>query len=89
MRIGGVLFDMNAIEDFVSQSDTRMTDYVSMISPSKLVIIHGTRDVIVTIDSAFELYKSAEEPKSIRIFEGEGHSIEDEEELYSTTISEL
>jgi pimeloyl-ACP methyl ester carboxylesterase len=89
VRIGGVLFDMKAIEDFVSQSDTRMADYVSMISPSKLVIIHGTKDLIVTIDSAFELYRSAEEPKSIRIFEGEGHSIENEEELYSTIISEL
>jgi len=89
VRIGGVLFDMDAIEDFVSQGDTRMADYVSMISPSKLVIVHGTNDLIVTIDSAFELYTNAEEPKSIRIFEGEGHSIEDKEKLYSTIISEL
>lgn len=89
VEIGGVLLDMRAIEDLVSHSDTKMADYVSMISPSKLVIVQGTRDFIVTVDNAFELYRNAEEPKSIEIFEGEGHSIEDKEKLYNTIIAQI
>ena len=48
-------------------------DYVDRISPRPLLIMHGTRDVIVDPRMAHRLYEAARDPKRLWLIEGADH----------------
>jgi uncharacterized protein len=50
-------------------------NWVGKISPRPLLIIHGTQDDVVPIDSSRALYERAGEPKDIIIIQGAGHQL--------------
>jgi hypothetical protein len=49
-------------------------DAVEGLAPLPLLIIHGEADAIVSLDHAFTLYGSAQEPKTLWIVPGVGHN---------------
>lgn len=54
-------------------SKVRPIDYVSLIAPRPLFIIHGDRDGLTPISDAYALYDAAGEPKELWVVEGCGH----------------
>jgi len=50
-------------------------EWLKGISPRPLLIIHGTDDDVVPVQSAWALYESAKDPKDIVIVEGAGHQL--------------
>ncbi len=60
--------------------DTRMraekynpVDSIGMISPRPVLIIHGEKDEVVSVDNARVLYEAAQEPKELFIVDGADH----------------
>jgi fermentation-respiration switch protein FrsA (DUF1100 family) len=50
-------------------------NWVGKISPRPLLIVHGTQDDVVPLDSSRALYERAGEPKDIIIIQGAGHQL--------------
>lgn len=50
-----------------------VTGKASMISPRPLLIVHGSSDIVVPVRNAEDIFKSAGEPKEIRIISGADH----------------
>ncbi len=53
--------------------------YVAGISPHPLLIIHGSKDEVVELSHAYQLYDTAVEPKRLVIIDGAGHRLRLEE----------
>ena len=47
-----------------------LDEVISNISPTPLLIVHGTQDVVIPFKHAQDLYKAARAPKNILQFEG-------------------
>jgi uncharacterized protein len=47
---------------------------IGRITPRPILIIHGTRDRVVDLDDARQLYRAAGPPKTLWLIEGAGHS---------------
>ncbi len=47
---------------------------IGRITPRPILIIHGTRDRVVDVDDARQLYRAAGPPKFLWLIEGAGHS---------------
>jgi len=63
--------------------------WVAEIAPRPLLIVHGSRDELIPVDHAWELYRAAGDPKEIRIIEGAGHKLRPEEEAVSAALDWL
>jgi len=48
---------------------------VAQLSPRPLLLIHGTADAILSCETSKMLYERAQEPKTIRLFEGADHRL--------------
>ena len=48
---------------------------INQITPTPILIVHGSQDTQVPIENAQILFANAEEPKNLLIYEGGGHSI--------------
>lgn len=42
-----------------------------------ILVIHGTKDAVVPVESAYQLFEAAESPKEIKLFSGGDHQISD------------
>jgi putative redox protein len=49
--------------------------YAGKVSPRPVLIIHGDQDEVVPVQSAYDLYENAKEPKKILIFKNVNHQI--------------
>jgi uncharacterized protein len=47
---------------------------IGRIAPRPILIIHGTRDRVIDVDDARQLYRAAGPPKTLWLIEGAGHS---------------
>ena len=56
----------------------RPADAIRKLSPTPVLLIHGTSDLIVSHSHSQRLYAAASEPKRLEIIEGAGHA----EEIY-------
>ena len=56
----------------------RPSDAIRKLSPTPVLLIHGTSDLIVSHSHSQRLYEAASEPKQLEIIEGAGHA----EEIY-------
>lgn len=64
------------IEDWMANFNyVYSTRWVGRISPRPLLLVHGTEDEVVPVDSSMQLYKSAGDPKEIVILEGAAHQL--------------
>jgi pimeloyl-ACP methyl ester carboxylesterase len=52
----------------------RPIERVPALSPIPILLIHGTRDVIVDVEHSRRLYAAAQEPKQLEIVEGGSHA---------------
>jgi alpha/beta superfamily hydrolase len=50
-------------------------NWVEKLSPKPLLIMHGTQDDVVPVDSSMALYEHAGKPKDIFIIQGAGHQL--------------
>jgi fermentation-respiration switch protein FrsA (DUF1100 family) len=64
----------------------RPIDYVAMISPRPLLLVHGSQDETVEVSQAHRLYAQSGEPKRLAIIEGVGHRLRHSEEAMSIVI---
>jgi putative redox protein len=55
-------------------------NWAGKISPRPVLIIHGDHDDVVPVQSAYELYENAKEPKKILIFKNADHVIRNNED---------
>nr|MDO8083158.1 CocE/NonD family hydrolase [Candidatus Freyarchaeota archaeon] len=55
-------------------------NWAGKISPRPVLIIHGDQDEVVPVQSAYELYENAKEPKKILIFKNADHVIRNNED---------
>jgi dipeptidyl aminopeptidase/acylaminoacyl peptidase len=58
-------------------------ELVDKIHPRPVLIVHGERDEIVDVSSAYELYEKAKHPKDIFVVPGQGHGIRESAEVIS------
>ncbi len=53
--------------------------WIDRISPRPLLLVHGDADELVPLEHAHRLYRTAEEPKELKIIPGAGHRMRLEE----------
>jgi len=63
--------------------------YIDRITPRPLLLVHGSKDEVVAIADAQQLYDKAGEPKQISIIEGAGHRLRQDERAVAVVISWL
>lgn len=63
--------------------------WVDRIAPRPLFLLHGSLDEVVPVQQAWQLYRSAGDPKQIRIIEGAGHRLRPEEEAMGAVLDWL
>lgn len=68
---GGSVFVKKSFFADISRYD--VTGCASMISPRPLLVVHGESDEVVPLSNADDIYKSAGDPKSIKIVPGADH----------------
>ncbi|MGD9115766.1 MAG: alpha/beta fold hydrolase [Dehalococcoidia bacterium] len=64
-------------------------EYVGLISPRPLLLVHGDRDDVVSLDDAYRLYAGAGEPKELAVIEGAGHRLRHDEKAMKTILDWL
>jgi fermentation-respiration switch protein FrsA (DUF1100 family) len=64
-------------------------DYVSGIAPRPLLLVHGTRDEMVSVGDARRLYGRAGEPKKLLVIEEAGHRLRQEPKAMKAVIDWL
>ncbi len=50
-------------------------NWVGMLSPRPLLLVHGDQDEVVPVKEVWSLYHKAKEPKEIRVIPGAGHRL--------------
>lgn len=60
--------------------------WVDKISPRPILIVHGARDELVSVENAHELYRKAKEPKNLLIVENAGHRIRESIEAIESMV---
>ena len=50
-------------------------NWVGMLSPRPLLLVHGDQDEVVPIQDVWSLYHKAKEPREIRVIPGAGHRL--------------
>lgn len=58
-------------------SQTHGTNAIGDLSPSPLLLLHGTEDEILPDTCSIDLYKRAKEPKQIILYAGCGHGLDE------------
>ena len=53
--------------------------WIDKISPRPLLLVHGDADELIPLEHAHRLYRTAEEPKELKIIPGAGHRMRLEE----------
>jgi len=79
-----------SVEDWVS--GFRMISpikHVAEIAPRPLLLVHGSKDELVDVSHAYELYARAEEPKQIIIIDGAGHRLRQNDKAVAIVIDWL
>ncbi|MGH8013817.1 MAG: alpha/beta hydrolase [Candidatus Binataceae bacterium] len=61
---------------------------VANLKPRPLLLIHGTADTILPDECSKLLYRRASEPKTLKLFEGAGHRLNEVREELFTTVRE-
>jgi pimeloyl-ACP methyl ester carboxylesterase len=67
----------------------RPIEHVRHLSPTPVLFIHGTKDVIVGVGHSRRLHEAAREPKRLEIVEGGGHAealFRDDHERFCKTV---
>ena len=67
----------------------RPLKYVARIAPRPLLLVHGSRDDVVDVSHAHQLYERAGEPKQINIVDGAGHRLRQDERAMAIVIDWL
>ncbi len=70
----------NEQRDFLISVDP--DQYISMISPRKIVMLHYDDDTIIPLTVALDTYSHAEEPKKFHLLSGNGHGYYEEMDGY-------
>ena len=60
--------------------------WAGKISPRPVLIVHGDRDDVIPVESAYELYERAKEPKKLLIFKGVNHQIRNSQEAMDAVV---
>ncbi len=55
--------------------------YIAEIAPRPLLLVHGDQDETVAVSHAHRLYARAEEPKQLKIVEGAGHRLRQDDRI--------
>lgn len=63
--------------------------WVHRISPRPLLLVHGDKDDLVTVEHAFKLHERAGKPKKLVIIPGAGHRLRLEEKAVATALDWL
>ena len=63
--------------------------WIGMVSPRPLLVIHGDADETVPVEHAYQLYREAQEPKEITILPGARHRLRLEEKAMTTALDWL
>jgi dipeptidyl aminopeptidase/acylaminoacyl peptidase len=63
--------------------------WVEGISPRSLLLLHGDKDDIVPLESAYRLYERAGEPKELIVLPGAGHRLRLEPKALDITLNWL
>lgn len=61
--------------------------WIDKISPRPVLVVHGARDKLVTIENAHKLYRKAKEPKNFLIVEDVEHRIRESVEAIESIVS--
>ena len=64
-------------------------DWVAEIAPRPILLIHGTEDDVVPVESSRDLFNRAKEPKDIAIVQGAGHQLRLSEQAMDTALNWL
>ncbi|MDI6874515.1 alpha/beta hydrolase family protein [Candidatus Solincola sp.] len=67
----------------------RPVEEVSLVSPTPLLILHGSEDETVPVSEAHLLYEAAKEPKEIFIVPGGGHKLRHHAEAMDKAVGWL
>lgn len=62
---------------------------IAALAPRPLLLVHGSRDDVVKIDSAHQLYAAAGEPKQLMLIEGAGHRLRRDERAVTAVLEWL
>lgn len=62
------------------------TRAVADLSPRPLLLIHGMRDRVLTPYCSVQVYRSAEEPKELKLLENDGHILDESADIVFTTV---
>lgn len=63
--------------------------HVAEIAPRPLLLVHGSKDELVDVSHAYELYARAGEPKQIIIIDGAGHRLRQNDKAVAIVINWL
>jgi len=63
--------------------------HVAELAPRSLLLVHGSKDELVDVSHAYELYARAGEPKQIIIVDGAGHRLRQNEGAMAIVIDWL
>ncbi len=64
-------------------------DWVVKLSPRPILLIHGTEDDVVPVESSRGLFEKAREPKDIIIIQGAGHQLRLSEQAMDAAVGWL
>ena len=80
----------DSIDEWAYESEKLSPDKsVENISPCPILVIHGTSDEVVPVESASILYSIAGDPKQLKILENVGHRLRGEPEALTYAIDWL
>jgi pimeloyl-ACP methyl ester carboxylesterase len=58
-------------------TQTYGTDQVGELAPRPLLVLHGTADTVLPHTSSISVFRRAEDPKELGLFEGAGHVLDE------------
>jgi len=67
----------------------RMKDFIGLLSPTPILLLHGALDATVTLPRALDLFRAANDPKEFVVFPCERHTFEDKEALMRLVLSRI
>jgi len=67
----------------------RPIEYVAGIAPRPLLLVHGSQDEMVAMSHVHRLYDRAGEPKQLKIIEGAGHALRQDDRAITIVVGWL